>query len=242
MKTFFPSIFTANELHTLATRSESIITSGLGTDPYITKVTTVFKVNVANLTMVIGRTTDSSIIVILQAKDDVRDARYLSLRDFIKSCTNDADQAIASAAKTLEDIFREIGWSLYLEGNTVESSLLKSLIEKLGKEPAKSAITAIGADAKLAALIAAHTDFETTFQGKVDSKAKEDYPKMRESKLAVAKYLGYLLSYIECLAEIDGGTYREAEAAIDEVITEVTAIARSRQTRNEKEDKKDGTV
>jgi hypothetical protein len=242
MKTFSTSILTSNELHTAATRIDEIISGGIITDPFITKVLLLLKAQITNLSLTLGRTADSQMIKLLKSKDKERDIRFVALRDYCKAMSTDADGTVATAGILLVTIIKELGWGLQNEGYALESSLLDLLIERFKKAPVSIAVTTIGATARLNALTTAQADFEDTYKNKVDAKSKEAYPKIRACRVAIARYLGGALSYIDLMAEIEGGNFKTTSDKIDKVITEFEAMARNRETRKDTEDTKQETT
>ena len=238
MKNFATSILTSNEVQTSVTRIDGIISVNLTDDPFLGKVQLLLKPSLVDLTLAIGRTTDSTHVKLLSDKDAVRDTRYVALRDFCKAMSSDADATVSNAAVLLVNIFKELGWSMHHEGYATESSLLVSLIDKLEKAPTSDALTTIGATSRFVGLKAAQDDFETTYKGKVDAKAKEEYPKIRNCRTSIARYLSAMLSHIDVMAEIEGGAFKSTADKIDEVITEFEAIAKTRQTKKKAEDTK----
>lgn len=237
MNKFSTSLLSADELNTSASRIDSIANAHVATDPLYLKLSPPLKASLKSLTTALGRSTDSSYVKLLGEKDIFRDVKFVSLRDFCKGFTYDEDPAVASAAATIVKIIKDVGWSLYAEGNALESSLLETLFLKLDAAPAKAALTKLNATTRYTALKDAQVDFEVTFKSKVDAKAQEVYPYIRESRLTVARYVNALLSYIDIMAELDGAAYKTAADRIDEVIVEFEAMARNRATRKKNEEK-----
>lgn len=235
MKSFATSLLSSDEIYISGVRITEITSTIIPSDPFLTKVLPLLKVPLDNLSLAIGRTSNSAHVKLLAAKDGVRDLRYVALRDFCKALASDADATVASAAALLEDVFKELGWSMQLEGYAVESTLLDALIVKFEKAPFSAALTTIGATAKFTGLKVAQTDFETTFGTKVDAKAKEEYPKIRNCRTFITRYLVAMLSYIDVMAEVEPAAFKAAADKIDLVITEFEAMAHNRQTRKESE-------
>jgi hypothetical protein len=238
MKTYATSLVTPKELHTSVSRIIAIILAGILNDAFVTKVCTRIKAALTELSNVLGRVNDPEVINLLAAKDQVRDSRYVTFRDYCKALSGDEDESLAAAGKSLIVILKELGWGMHRKGYADETALLNALFDKLSVAPASTAVTTIGATARFTSLKTAQVDFETTYDAKVDQKAKEEYPKMRECQLEIAHYLNGLLGYIGLVAEMDGGSYHTTAEKIDEVITEFETIARTRHTRK-KSDKKD---
>jgi hypothetical protein len=238
MKNFAISILSSDEVYISGNRIYEIISTDITNDPFLTKILPILKPKLNDLSVSIGRTTDSGHVKLLEAKDTVRDLRYVGLRDYCKALSSDADSSVANAAALLEDVFRELGWSMQLEGYATESTLLDSLIGKFEKAPFSIALTTIGATTRFTGLKTAQADFESTYKEKVDANAKKEYPKMRSCRISIARYLNAMLPYIDVMTEIDGGAYKTTADKIDEVITEFGAMARNRITRKKAEDAK----
>lgn len=238
MKTFAFSTLNANEVSTSASRIEQIIIECIGADPFIDKVSIRLKQQMTGLTKAIGRTIDKSYVERLNEVHNIRDTRFIALRDFCKALVVDADPKVAAEAKKLVAIIRAIGWVIHESGAARETSLFASLIEKFDKGPGNLSLKAIGGVAKLNDLKTAQANFETTNKEKTDAKTKEEYPLIRDCRKGVARYLGAILVYIDLLAEIDGGVFADATARIDAVITEFESMAHNRQTRKENQKKK----
>lgn len=238
MKSFSTSILTPDEVNISGTRIVDIINATIANDPFIKKVDPKIRISLQKLTTALGRTTDSTYVKLLGTKDVVRDTRFITLRDYSKSFVYDADVTLANAAKTLVDLFKELGWAMYSEGYATESSLLQTLLARLEKAPVSDAVTVLNATSRVVALKEAQADFELTFNNKIDVKTREEYPLIRESRVSVARYLSALLNYIDMMEELEGGVYSTAAGKINEVIVEIESIARSRQTKNKNEGKK----
>jgi len=239
MKEFYDSILTSNEVHTSVIRIADLISENIKDDPFIGKVMPLLKPPIADLSKALGRTTDPTMVKLLSKKDGVRDSRYVALRDFCKAYSSDVDAALAEAGNTLVTIFRELGWSMHRQGYAVESSLLQALINRLETTPASTALAAIGGASRLTDLKTAQSDFETTFKQKVDVKTREEYPKIRNCRILISRYLGGMMSYIDLMAEINGGTFSSTATKIDEVVTEFETMARTRRTKKTSAENKD---
>lgn len=237
MKALLSSILSSHEFHTCAMRIDEIIESLFPQDPFVLKVRPLFKLSLGDLTTAIGRTTNSVNVELLNAADDVRDTRYVALRNFCDALTVDKDPKIAEAAKYLTEIMRDLGWSMHLKGKAVQTSITNSLFVKFDTPTATAYLATVGATEKYSDLKTSQLEFEDTFYSKVDSKTQEVYPLIRASRQTALHYLEAILSYISILAEIDKANFLVASQKIDVVITEIEAIARARITRKENEEK-----
>lgn len=231
MNTLNLSILTSAEVFTSAQRIDAIISAKVSHDPFITKVRPVIVNNIANLSVALGRTTDSTYAKLLEEKDLARDSRYIALRDYCKAMLTDEDKNIADAAVLLINLFKELGWSMHLEGYSTQSSKLQALIGRCEKAPISTAITTIKAGAKLAGLKDATAAFEAVSNNKVDAKTREEYPKIADCRKGLNRYLSALLSYVEIMTELDGGEFKDAMSQITLVVKEFETIAHSRLTK-----------
>jgi hypothetical protein len=84
----------------------------------------------------------------------------------------------------------------------------------------------------------AQDKFEETYKSKVDAEAAIDLPLLKDSKIRVSKALYALLTYVESNVELHSAQFSPIEQKINEVITDIVAIARARITREENEKKK----
>ncbi|HEX3009682.1 MAG TPA: DUF6261 family protein [Bacteroidales bacterium] len=236
MKSFSTSILTPEEVYTSGMRINSIINTHIKEDPFLVKIDILVKATLKRLSEALGRSIDPTAVKLLNGKDNTRDDRFFTFRDFCKAFVLDPDPALSSAANSIVALIREIGWRLYSEGYAAETAALDALFQRLATEPLASAVTTLNATSRLAALKAAQTDFETTFNTKVDTKAKETYPLIRKARIDVVRYQAAMLSYIDILAELDGGVFITASNKIDEVIVEFQTMAHARKTKKEKEE------
>jgi hypothetical protein len=234
MNTFNLSALTSSEVYTSVQRVDTIVAGNVSTDPFIIKVRPLITNSSANLTIALGRTNDSTLIKLLENKDILRDNRYVALRDYCKAMVTDEDAEKTEAASLLVKIIKELGWGMHHEGYATESSKLQALIGRFTSEPGKTAIATIGAETKLSLLKDAATDFELTYSKKVDDKTKEEYPKIHDCRKTIIRYISAELSYIDIMAELEGGNFAKANAQIEEVVKEFEAIARSRETKKKK--------
>ncbi|HEX3009896.1 MAG TPA: DUF6261 family protein [Bacteroidales bacterium] len=236
MKSFSTSILTPDEVYTSGMRISSIINTHIKEDPFITKVDVLVKATLKRLSEALGRSVDPAAVKLLNAEDGIRDDRFFTFRDFCKAFVLDTDPALASAANSIVALIKELGWTLYNDGYAAETAALDALFQRLATEPLASAVTTLNATSRLTALKSAQANFETTYNTKVDTKSKEVYPLIRKARVGVVRYQAAMLSYIDMLAEIDGGAFITASNKIDEVIVEFETMAHTRKTKKEKEE------
>ncbi|MGQ1948286.1 DUF6261 family protein [Geofilum sp. OHC36d9] len=224
-------LLSAEEILIVSTKIKEIITENLSSDLFCSKVLPLITSANANLSEAIGRDTIQSYTHELSVADDEQDDAFIGFRDYVKAFTNNPDSEKQAAANTLIDVIKKIGWSIWSEGYVNESALMKVLFAELDKEENMTAMTAIGATDWYEHLKTKHAAFEALGQQKITAEAGKDTPLTSSTKKELAKYINPLLSYIELLADMEGGAYTLAANELDEAIAEVMTIARSRQTR-----------
>ena len=74
-------------------------------------------------------------------------------------------------------------------------------------------------------------DFERVYNLKIDTESAIDYPLIKDARDRITKYPKAWLSYIEINAELNPGKFGAISVEIDEMIIEIVAIARARETR-----------
>jgi hypothetical protein len=235
MKKFSTSLLNSAEVYTSAQRISSIVTTTISNDSFLKRVGFLFKNAINKLASALGRSTDSEAVRFLEEKDKIRNTRFISLRDYVKGFAHDDNAALAEAAASVIAVVRELGWSMYNKGYASKSALMNALIDRLGKDTLSVAIKTLNATSKVEALQKAYDDFEVAFNTKVETKTREVFPLISDSRIAVVRYQAAIMSYTDMMAELDEGEYREAVSKIEEVIVEFASMARARRTRKKHE-------
>ena len=92
-------------------------------------------------------------------------------------------------------------------------------------------IESIGATEWFEELKTSQTEFEKVYNSKIDTESAINFPLIKDARDRITKYLKALLSYININTELDPVKYSAIADKIDEIITEIVAIARARETR-----------
>lgn len=224
-------LLSAEESLTVSTKIKEIVMENLSADEFCAKLLPLIISTNAKLSKAIGRNTSQSFTLKLSVVDDEQDVAFIGFRDYVKAFTNNPDPAKQEAANKLLDVIKTIGWSIWNEGYVNESALLKVLFAELDKEENITAMTTINVTDWYNHLKTKHAAFEAVGQQKIAAEAEKDTPLTSSTKKELAKYINPLLGYIELLADMEDGVYTLAANKLDEAITEVMTIARSRQTR-----------
>ena len=231
MKKLSFSILNSKELYTAALRIADIITVAILNVVYITSILALLKKALDNLAKALGRSLTSDYTSVLFEKDLARDNAFIGTRDFISAYTHSKHADKVHAAMVLQAIIQEIGNRLYQDGYVKETAELNALFLRFDAAEPQLHIQTIGAGEWYADLKEAQDDFEKTYADKANAESVIDIPLAKKSISEIRFYLDSLLTYINANTEIDAATYTPVANQIDEVITDVTAIARTRKTK-----------
>jgi len=227
------SILNSNELYTASTRIVDASKATLGSDPYASTLCLHIGLGNNDLAKAFGKALNSEFTPVLLVRDKERDDDFISLRDYASSCSHGKNPEQVAAGRSILSIFDNVGNSVYYLGYAAETAKMKTLIEALETSSARHALETIGATERFEELKHSQDEFEKTYQGKIETESAINYPLVKDSKYRIKKYLKTLLYYIDTNSDLDGAIFGAAKEAINQIITDTVAIARSRATRIE---------
>lgn len=173
--------------------------------------------------------------------DEQRDRAFTLFRDYCEVYSKSPDPKQAQAAGMLVTLIRRFGWTLYAKTYDEQTALQKGLIEALKEPEYAAAVSTIGAEKWVGDLKATNATFEQTIKLRDEQASIEDIPRSKEAKQALQAHLNPLLSFIGLMAKIEPQTYATLQSKTDEVVGNMMAIARGRQTRKENQQEEQGT-
>ena len=233
MKNMPFSTLNSNELYTASNRIVDASKAALGKDQYVSTLCLRIGQGNSDLAKALGKALNSEFTPVLLVRDKERDDAFISLRDFASSCSHSKDPKQATAGRSIQAIFDNVGNSVYYLGYAQETAKLKTLIEALETSSAQQALETIGAIERFNELKSSQDEFEKTYQSKIETESAINYPLVKDSKYRIKKYLKTLLYYIDTNSDLDGVLFGAAKEAINQIITDTVAIAHSRATRIE---------
>jgi len=225
------SLLSSNELFTTSSRINEACKLSLSSDVYISNLYSSIDQGNNDLSKGLGKSLNSDFTPLLLVQDQLRDNAFIGLRDFASSFSHSNDEAKATAGKNLTGIFETTGNSAYSLGYSVETAKLNSLIMNLSTPASLKDMESIGATEWFEQLKTSQAEFERVYNSKIDTESAIDLPLIKDARDRITKYLKALLSYIDINAELDPVKYSAIADKIDEIITEIVAIARARETR-----------
>jgi len=225
------SLLTPDELYTTWQRLAEAFGTALNVDAFASALLAKIDEWWQQLGRALGREQGSNFTPVLAEKDTGRDTAFLSFRDYTDVYVNSPDVAKAAAAVLLVGLIEKYGRSLYNEGYAIETTKLNLLLADLQSDEAQQAIATIGAGDWFTNLQTAQADFESAYQAKVATEAGVQQPLVTESRKQLMRYLGALIVYVDLQSEFNSEVFGPIAAIIDEVGTDMVAIARARRTR-----------
>lgn len=238
MKNLPLSLLDTMEFYTVSSRTLKILTENIPDDPYVKTLLGNLQQGVAGMEKALGRVLKSNFTSVILEKDEIRDKCFLGLREYIKSKTYSLDQQQASAAYQLYNVLAGNGISIYYMGYAKESARLNTLLSQYRADQYSQMLNVIGAANLFIELEKAQGEFEKTYKLKVETEAEIDFPLLKESRIGLMETIRPLLTYIGSNAVLNPQVYKPLEDKIDEVITDVVALARTRISRNGNAQKK----
>lgn len=224
-------LLSAEETFTLTKRIIEIIKKRMSKDEFALLLLPVLEEALNKLSDALRKIANKEMTRLISEADEVRDAAFLALRDYIKANSNKPDKKVKTAANKLLEVVRKVGFSLHREGDTVETALLHSLFAELDKPDCTKALNAVNAVDWYASLKEAQAGFEKVNDKKVQDESGKEIPLVGENKKVISKYLIPLLGYLEVKAELSDNEFKVTADQCDEVIEGVITIARARNTR-----------
>jgi hypothetical protein len=238
MKNLPFSLLSSNELFTTSSRINEACKSTLNNDVYVSNLCSSIDQGNRDLSKGLGKSLNSDFTPLLLVQDLKRDHAFVGLRDFFTSYSHSSDPAKATAGRNLTAIFENIGNSAYRLGYVVETSKINSLLANLSVPAAVKDMECIGATEWFEQLKTSQSEFEKTYNAKIETDSAIDYPLVKNARDQITRYLKGLMNYIEINTDLDKAKFGPAKDKINEIITEIVAIIRARETRSENKKEK----
>jgi len=231
MKNLPFSMLSSNELYTTSCRIVEACKLSLSGNEFVSTLCSSVDMGNSDLGKGLGKSLNSDFTPLLILRDQARDNAFIGLRDFASSFSHSNDEGKAAAGKNLTGIFDTTGNSAYSMGYSVETAKLNSLIMNLSTPASLKDMESIGAIEWFEQLKTCQVEFEKVYNSKIDTESAINFPLIKDARDRITKYLKALLSYININTELDPVKYGPVSDKIDEMITEIVAIARARKTR-----------
>ena len=170
--------------------------------------------------------------------DKNRDNGFLAIRYVLVGYSKRLNPQWNEAANLLLEVIRSYGWSLHLENNATETSLLENMISDFETKPKlKAAVELLGLGDMLAELKQSQADFEGTVQARTEEKASISEVKTIDACAKVRKSCELLFQYINMTQELNpNDDFASLTRLINEVIDEFNTSIKLRKSKPSKDD------
>ena len=222
------------ELTTAASRLSVIWNPLLGSQTLLVKISETIETDRSAIVAAATRKTSSDFTDPLKDSDNLRDAAFSTLRDFIGSWVKNpiatADQK-AAAARLLE-IFSRHGNSLHSLGYNRQTGKMVKLITDLQSPASAADLAALSLTPIFTKMVQAQTDFENLMGDKAAAEGGQTLPTIAEHRPRLERNLNLMLSNLATWLELDPNpALTEAAGRIDEVIVQIATPALARRTK-----------
>ena len=173
------------------------------------------------------------LIVLLAAKDLLRDNAFLAFRSYLEACSYRADEGWHDAANTLMDMIRKYSWSAQMEGYKAETSILNSIVDEC-EQKYPELITLLKAEDWLANLKTHQAAFAEVHNQVLTTSNSSD-PNQVDTRPELMVAVRKLLNMVDIQSDnnSDNSELSALLNAVNQLIAEVMTTARAAQTRRE---------
>ena len=112
------------------------------------------------------------------------------------------------------------------------------MIANLSVPAAVKDMECVGATEWFAQLKTSQSEFEKIYNAKIVTESAVDYPLVKDARERISRYLKGLMNYIEINTDLDESKFGSTNDKTNEIITEIVAIIRARETRSENKKEK----
>jgi hypothetical protein len=236
------SLLLPAEMNTFAGRVLELLQQAALLEPFVQRNIQLIQASRHTLQATLSKEKGNPYTAIIEEKDKKRDTAYIFLRDFVKTATQHPEEATANKAKELWAFFEKHNTQLYNLGYARQSSNLGLLFGDLDKASAQEALQKLGASAFYDLLKKAQEDFELAYSKKIETQSdKVVLPNMRDAHYETGRHIDGLFSVLGILELSEENAEEKAKidaliVKINGVVDEMMSIARSRKTKNTKEE------
>jgi len=171
----------------------------------------------------------------LLEKDMLRDNAFIRFRDYCNSFLKDPDPSKSASARAIMALVRRIGFSLHSQSYLRQTDAMTRLIADLKKPEMQAHATNLQAESHVELMETAAAEFEAVRQEKVDVETAEEYERVYNVFRNLNNDIQTLIYFLDLLKEegYKPETLPGIMSSVEQEITDVLAVARARETREE---------
>lgn len=168
--------------------------------------------------------------------DELRKKEYKTLLKGVDYYLSMSDTPLEEAALELWHIIKPYGTELYRENDRAETAQLRSLLKKLQRDEAVTAIETLNMRTLVDSLEALNEEFDILYLKRASAEAEDDTPKLIPVRKDIADLLDVFVDLINFYNHIEPAAYGPIAGELAEIIGDVMAIAKARKTRKTNEE------
>lgn len=223
------SILSLEAISELANQSESIVSSRHTSDTLLESALTNLAASKKQATLAVGSTNQEELTKNINKADTKRDRIFIGFRQHIEADRyKDWQPDAGAAAENLLEIIARHGNTLYNEGLTVQSALMKSIFEDLDTDQAKADLVTLGMEEWLAQLKTAQSEFQGLYLQRNEMETNKDIPTRSEAKATLTNALTTLFRGLDFLAASQPDIYGETGDRVSEVAKRIVTAEKGR--------------
>jgi len=174
----------------------------------------------------------------LELKDEARDTKVRAIFYFVHGNLYHPDEAVQTAAQTVNRVLENFGINVVLENYAIESSHVESMLINFADAEIQTAIAALpGLNRLINDLRAAQTDFEQSYVLFGDIKAEEgtlaNATRIKKEVLSIIN--DDIVVHLRAMAKVDAAKYGAFARGVAEIIDAMNVIVKQRKSGGEGE-------
>ena len=206
-------------------------------NPMIIALIVLLKKSLDKLNAALSAVRINSLIQEAYELDQIRDDAFMMFRDMIAVFGRSSDPAELAAYQELWPVIEKLGTTLYADGYLEESAKLETLYQEMKKPEKEAALSALSLEDKLERLKVADQNFNEVYDSKLEQKAKQSFPTIKEARAELKPLIADLLPTLRMMARTaPEGTDLSWVDLIDEHTNQVMAQIAARRTRKKNQD------
>lgn len=211
------------------------------THEFLLSIVGLLKVDLEGLRAALTAVRQNVFVEEAAAADAVRDDLFISFRDTVDAAKRRKTVEIVEAHQLIYPLIKSAGVRLYLLGYSDKSGKLEALLETLEDAKYDEALVTLKVDDLFTELKDAQEEFARVYGDRLQEDSNLKYPTLDEAKRNAVPHINIFLGVVNVLQELEPATFALLEEKINNVTTEMMAIARARKTRSENDDADDNS-
>lgn len=212
-----------------------LVESGLSLD-IITKVIADFSGLLQKLQQALNRSRRSELTAQIQEVDALRDKHVISLFKGVDYFRTLANSDMVTAADAIDAVLEKYGSKMITESNSIVTVKIRTLIKELKEPELVVATDSLSLTTVVDSLNATNEQFDALYLQRATEDAENDTPTLIPTRRSINDRCYMLVYLINFLYETEPETYGSVAGDLAEIIGDLMAVAKSRETRNSHEE------